>query len=114
MLGDGVLSFYKVHGADKIVMSPVTEKSIKVIGEESLEYVRKANWNINGREHCKPIGEVHLKIEIMVDLESVEITGRQLGDDSGGRLRQLGCSPLVGLGLTASKRRSLLCYGWGQ
>ncbi|KAK4779638.1 hypothetical protein SAY87_015744 [Trapa incisa] len=62
MLEDGVLSFYKVHGPDKIVMSPVTEKSIKVIGEESLKYVRKANWKINGRKQCKPIGEVHLKV----------------------------------------------------
>ncbi|KAK4762574.1 hypothetical protein SAY86_008342 [Trapa natans] len=78
MLEEGVLSYYKVHGPDKIVMSPVTEKSIRVIGEESLKYVRKANWMIIGRKQCKPIGEVHLKDgvaeSIIRDCESIMLS----------------------------------------
>ncbi|PKH63898.1 hypothetical protein CRG98_050241 [Punica granatum] len=61
VLEDGVLSYYKVHGPDKIVMSPAAEKSVRVIGEESLKFVRKASWRINGRKQCRPFGEVHLK-----------------------------------------------------
>lgn len=67
LLEDGVLSYYKVHGPDKILMSPAREKGVAVIGEESLRYMKKANWNRNrlglpaGRT-CKPFGEVHLKV----------------------------------------------------
>lgn len=61
-LEDGVLSYYKVHGPDKILMSPAREKSIRVIGEESVKYMRKASWSNNGRRQCKPFGEVHLKV----------------------------------------------------
>ncbi|PON42319.1 Oxysterol-binding protein [Parasponia andersonii] len=66
VLEDGVLSYYKVHGPDKILMSPAREKGVRVIGEDSLRYMRKANWS--GNRHgasarpCKPFGEVHLKV----------------------------------------------------
>ena len=65
MLEDGVLSYYKIHGPDKIAMSPSREKSVKVIGEESLSYVKKANWNSKLGSYAKqwkPSGEIHLKV----------------------------------------------------
>ena len=67
LLEDGVLSYYKVHGPDKILMSPAREKGVTVIGEDSVRYVKKANWNRNrlgipARRTCKPFGEVHLKV----------------------------------------------------
>ena len=34
-LQDGVLSYFKIHGPDKIVVNQGTEKGSKVIGEES-------------------------------------------------------------------------------
>ncbi|ONI30259.1 hypothetical protein PRUPE_1G240400 [Prunus persica] len=66
VLEDGVLSYYKVHGPDKILMSPVREKGLRVIGEDSLRYMKKANWS-NSRlgapaRPCKPFGVVHLKV----------------------------------------------------
>ncbi|KAA8533241.1 hypothetical protein F0562_033226 [Nyssa sinensis] len=66
VLEDGVLSYYKIHGPDKIVMSPAREKGLKVIGEETLRYMKKANWGNNrlGRstKQWKPSGEIHLKV----------------------------------------------------
>lgn len=66
MLEDGVLSYYKIHGPDKIWMSPARDRSIRVIGEESSKYMKKANWNLNRQggatKQCKPFGEIHLKV----------------------------------------------------
>ncbi|KAL3501095.1 hypothetical protein ACH5RR_035544 [Cinchona calisaya] len=69
VLEDGVLSYYKVHGPDKIVVSPGREKGLKVIGEESWRYMRKASssgfggYGVNGTaKQWKPFGEVHLKV----------------------------------------------------
>ncbi|OAY34426.1 oxysterol-binding protein-related protein 1D [Manihot esculenta] len=70
VLEDGVLSYYKIHGPDKILMSPAREKDVRVIGEESLRYMRKANWTSNrlgvtaasAVRQCKPFGEIHLKV----------------------------------------------------
>ncbi|KAK6252427.1 hypothetical protein QUC31_014147 [Theobroma cacao] len=66
VLEDGVLSYYKVHGPDKILMSPAREKSVRVIGEDSVRYMRKANWSSNrvnsAVTRCKPFGEIHLKV----------------------------------------------------
>ncbi|KAJ8548334.1 hypothetical protein K7X08_030803 [Anisodus acutangulus] len=59
VLEDGVLSYYKVHGPDKIAMSGGKEKGLKVIGDESWRYMRKAN---NGSNKWKPFGEIHLKV----------------------------------------------------
>lgn len=73
MLEDGVLSYYKVHGPDKIVMSPGRDKGARVIGEESWRYMRKAGSG-NGSGHgyrgngfsserqWKPFGKIHLKV----------------------------------------------------
>nr|GEZ98864.1 hypothetical protein [Tanacetum cinerariifolium]GFA09488.1 hypothetical protein [Tanacetum cinerariifolium] len=65
-LEDGVLSYYKTHGPDKIVLSPVREKGFKVIGEESVRYMRKCSsgsgHNRFGTKQWKPYGEIHLKV----------------------------------------------------
>ncbi|CAL5398577.1 unnamed protein product [Camellia sinensis] len=65
VLEDGVLSYYKVHGPDKIVMSPRREKGVKVIGDESSRYMKKSNSNSNrlggSAKQWKPFGEIHLK-----------------------------------------------------
>ncbi|CAI9756337.1 unnamed protein product [Fraxinus pennsylvanica] len=73
VLEDGVLSYYKVHGPDKIVMGPGRDKGARVIGEESWRYMRKASSG-NGSGHgyrgngfsserqWKPFGEIHLKV----------------------------------------------------
>ncbi|XP_010458762.1 PREDICTED: oxysterol-binding protein-related protein 1D [Camelina sativa] len=73
-LEDGVLSYYKIHGPDKIVMNPSREKGVRVIGEESVRYIRKASCGSGSSNKlgssssaaasrpCKPFGEVHLKV----------------------------------------------------
>ncbi|KAG6635844.1 hypothetical protein CIPAW_11G071000 [Carya illinoinensis] len=47
-------------------MSPAREQGGRVIGEDSLRYMRKANWSSNrlgvSNKQCKPFGEVHLKV----------------------------------------------------
>ncbi|XP_010682358.2 oxysterol-binding protein-related protein 1D [Beta vulgaris subsp. vulgaris] len=53
VLEDGVLSYYKLHGPDKIMVassSPRSEKNgVRVIGEESVKYLRKNNsWGKTG------------------------------------------------------------------
>ncbi|OVA20535.1 Oxysterol-binding protein [Macleaya cordata] len=64
MLDDGVLSYYKIHGPDKISMSAAREKGHKVIGEESMRLIKKANWNnvASRSSKWKPLGEIHLKV----------------------------------------------------
>ncbi|GLT36672.1 hypothetical protein SLA2020_110350 [Shorea laevis] len=66
LLEDGVLSYYKIHGPDKILTSPARDKSVRVIGEESLRFMRKANWSSHrlglANRQCKPFGEIHLKV----------------------------------------------------
>ncbi|KFK43589.1 hypothetical protein AALP_AA1G145900 [Arabis alpina] len=69
-LEDGVLSYYKIHGPHKIVMNPSREKGVRVIGEESVRYIRKASCGSSNKlgvsvaasRPCKPFGEVHLKV----------------------------------------------------
>ncbi|XWS15086.1 hypothetical protein CRYUN_Cryun35bG0064000 [Craigia yunnanensis] len=64
VLQDGVLSYYKIHGPDKIVVSQETEKGSKVIGEESLRVVSRHRNSISHHSltRRKPFGEVHLKV----------------------------------------------------
>lgn len=62
VLQDGVLSYYKIHGPDKIIVSQETEKGSKVIGEESLRRISRQK-NGNSQQHRrKPFGEIHLKV----------------------------------------------------
>ncbi|KAL8217766.1 hypothetical protein R6Q57_021139 [Mikania cordata] len=64
VLQDGVLSYYKIHGPDKIVVSKETEKGARVIGDESF---RRLSRHQNSGSHVTsshptPVGEVHLKV----------------------------------------------------
>ncbi|XP_058089686.1 oxysterol-binding protein-related protein 1C-like isoform X2 [Magnolia sinica] len=61
VLQDGVLSYYKIHGPDKIEVNQETEKGSKVIGEESLKRICRRK-NRQSQLHRKPFGEVHLKV----------------------------------------------------
>lgn len=76
VLQDGVLSYYKIHGPDKIVVNQETEKGSRVIGEESLRRISRPHNNSHHHHHNhhrngsigswakrrKPVGEVHLKV----------------------------------------------------
>ncbi|CAN4121067.1 unnamed protein product [Withania somnifera] len=62
VLQDGVLSYYKIHGPDKIVVNSETEKGSKVIGEESLRRISRNKINVTFQPRRNPIGEVHLKV----------------------------------------------------
>jgi oxysterol-binding protein 1 len=68
-LQDGVLSYYKIHGPDRIVLSRETERGAKVIGEDSIR--RLSRPSISSYSHSnghhqppKPMGEIHLKVSI--------------------------------------------------
>ncbi|XP_022773205.1 oxysterol-binding protein-related protein 1C-like isoform X2 [Durio zibethinus] len=64
VLQDGVLSYYKIHGPDRIVVSQETEKGSKVIGEESLRIISRHRNSMSHHSltRRKPFGEVHLKV----------------------------------------------------
>ncbi|KAL8030922.1 hypothetical protein ABFX02_14G317800 [Erythranthe guttata] len=75
VLQDGVLSYYKIHGPDKIVVNQETEKGSRVIGEESVKRISRQHFNHHHHHHHhrngsngasarsrNPIGEVHLKV----------------------------------------------------
>ncbi|KAF3776544.1 Oxysterol-binding protein-related protein 1C [Nymphaea thermarum] len=76
VLQDGVVSYYKIHGPDKIQVNQETVKGSKVIGEESQRWMCKQKNGNNHHHHHhqnnhsqngdwqsrrKPIGEIHLK-----------------------------------------------------
>ncbi|XP_062146317.1 oxysterol-binding protein-related protein 1C isoform X2 [Alnus glutinosa] len=65
-LQDGVLSYYKIHGPDKIVVNRETEKGSKVIGEESNRRISRQNngTSLSSQQLLprKPFGEIHLKV----------------------------------------------------
>lgn len=61
VLQDGVLSYYKIHGPDKIVVNPETEKGSKVIGDESMRIISR-NRKSHRSLQRKPFGEIHLKV----------------------------------------------------
>ncbi|XP_030545173.1 oxysterol-binding protein-related protein 1C-like isoform X2 [Rhodamnia argentea] len=62
VLQDGVLSYYKIHGPDRIVVNQETEKGSKVIGEESLRRISRPSTSGQSQLQRKPVGEVHLKV----------------------------------------------------
>ncbi|KAF8377028.1 hypothetical protein HHK36_030400 [Tetracentron sinense] len=66
---DGVLSYYKIHGPQKIIVNQETEKGSKVIGEESLRQIRR-HKNSKSQLPRKTLGEVHLKISSIRDSKS--------------------------------------------
>ncbi|KAF9682584.1 hypothetical protein SADUNF_Sadunf05G0124200 [Salix dunnii] len=61
VLQDGVLSYFKIHGPDKILVNEETEKGSKVIGEESMRRMSRPR-NGNSMNRRKPVGEIHLKV----------------------------------------------------
>ncbi|URE25252.1 oxysterol-binding protein [Musa troglodytarum] len=76
VLQGGVLSYYKVHGPDRVSVGPAAFKAgVRVIGEESLRRVRKEQLWESGSfvgwgavKQWKPFGEVHLKVRFRAAL----------------------------------------------
>lgn len=78
VLQDGVFSYYKVHGPDRISLGPAARESgVRVIGEESLKRVKKEQQlgsgsggyqGLSATKRWKPFGEVHLKVRCGVSL----------------------------------------------
>lgn len=64
VLEDSVLSYYKIHGPDKIILTQQIEKCSKVIGQESRRQIgRKTNKITQSQPlRFKPFGEIHLKV----------------------------------------------------
>ncbi|KAK4481280.1 hypothetical protein RD792_012165 [Penstemon davidsonii] len=71
VLQDGVLSYYKIHGPDRVVLNQETEKGSRVIGEESMRRITKQHANHQHKnaygatpstKSRKAVGEVHLKV----------------------------------------------------
>ncbi|KAK9758235.1 hypothetical protein RND81_01G216900 [Saponaria officinalis] len=66
VLQDGVVSYYKIHGPDKITLSLESEKGFKVIGDESVRRInRRKNLpssSSSSQLRRKPFGEIHLKV----------------------------------------------------
>lgn len=60
VLHDGVLSYYKIHGPDKLILNREVETCSKVIGEESLR--RIASHRHSPSRHRKPVSEIHLMV----------------------------------------------------
>eukprot|EP00250_Pteridium_aquilinum_P014832 c22226_g1_i5 orf=192-2297(+) len=59
VLKDGVLSYYKVHGPDKITLSDEKYTISRIIGEESQKLIKKQK---NIHRPRKSFGEVHLQV----------------------------------------------------
>ncbi|CAL4935496.1 unnamed protein product [Urochloa decumbens] len=75
VLQDGVLSYYKIHGPDRIVLSRETERGAKVIGEDSLRRLNRpstsSSSHSNGHHQPRnPIGEIHLKVSTVRESRS--------------------------------------------
>ena len=83
VLRDGVLSYYKIHGPDRIVVNSETEKRSRVIGEESMRRIARSRNSHHSHHHHhhqqqqqqqqqlqyhrrKPLGEIHLKVSLSV------------------------------------------------
>ncbi|TKV91812.1 hypothetical protein SEVIR_9G122600v4 [Setaria viridis] len=74
-LQDGVLSYYKIHGPDRIFLSRETERGAKVIGEDSLRRLNRpstsSSSHSNGHHQPRnPIGEIHLKVSTVRESRS--------------------------------------------
>jgi hypothetical protein len=68
VLQDGVLSYYKIHGPDKIVINPETEKGFKVIGDESMRIISRNRSSHHSQHQRKAFGEIHLKVPLLIDV----------------------------------------------
>ncbi|MCL7047938.1 hypothetical protein MKW94_024297 [Papaver nudicaule] len=73
VLQDGVLSYYKIHGPDRIELNQETEKGSRVIGEDSIRRIsrhRRHYHHVNGQHRRKAFGEVHLKVSSIRESKS--------------------------------------------
>ncbi|XP_045814238.1 oxysterol-binding protein-related protein 1C-like isoform X1 [Trifolium pratense] len=70
VLQDGVLSYYKIHGPDKIVINPETEKGFKVIGDESMRIISRNRNSHHSQHQRKAFGEIHLKVSTIRESRS--------------------------------------------
>lgn len=61
VLQDGVLSYYKIHGPHKIVVSQEMVKGSKISGEESMRRISRF-FNGQSQNRRQPLGEIHLKV----------------------------------------------------
>lgn len=59
VLKEGVLSYYKVHGPDKITLRDEKHTISRIIGEESQKLIKKQK---NIQRPRKSFGEVHLQV----------------------------------------------------
>lgn len=63
VLQDGVLSYFKIHGPNKITINHETERGSKVIGEDSI---RRLSRRTRSQSRVrKPVGEIHLKVGLI-------------------------------------------------
>ncbi|BBN04883.1 oxysterol-binding protein 1 [Marchantia polymorpha subsp. ruderalis] len=71
VLQEGVLSYYKVHGPDKVSVNHERHKGLRVIGDEAQRLQRKQrNANVDEKRPRKPFGEVHLKVSSLRESKS--------------------------------------------
>ncbi|XP_045814170.1 oxysterol-binding protein-related protein 1C-like isoform X2 [Trifolium pratense] len=66
LLQDGVLSYYKIHGPDKVVINPETEKGFKVIGDESMLIISSNRNSLHSQHQLKAFCEIQLKINLQL------------------------------------------------
>ncbi|XP_010534628.1 PREDICTED: oxysterol-binding protein-related protein 1C [Tarenaya hassleriana] len=62
VLQDGVLSYYRIHGPDKISLAGEVIRRSKLIGSESLRIAHRHSKRGDVQCHGKSVGEIHLKV----------------------------------------------------
>ncbi|XP_010419244.1 PREDICTED: oxysterol-binding protein-related protein 1C-like [Camelina sativa] len=62
VLQDGVLSYYRIHGPDKISLSVEMDRRSKLIGGESLRFICRHSKRGDVHSPGKPLGQIHLKV----------------------------------------------------
>lgn len=71
VLQDGVLSYYKVRGPDKIILNREEQKGFKIIGDESQRFLKKRrNLQAEDTRQQKTFGELHLKVSSIRESKS--------------------------------------------
>ncbi|CAJ2645062.1 oxysterol-binding protein-related protein 1C-like isoform X1 [Trifolium pratense] len=70
LLQDGVLSYYKIHGPDKVVINPETEKGFKVIGDESMLIISSNRNSLHSQHQLKAFCEIQLKVSTIRESRS--------------------------------------------
>lgn len=66
LLEDGVVSYYKIHGHQKILIDHHTFKGFRIIGDDSNKRISRTNKSSNAPasqiRDSMPVGQVHLKV----------------------------------------------------